>query len=66
MQYGPDPNAIYPNEAVKSVCYIKKRFDDELIDYLLKLQWWNWSAEKIFDNLEALYSGDLDRIKSII
>jgi virginiamycin A acetyltransferase len=23
MQYGPDPNAIYPNEAIKSVCYIK-------------------------------------------
>lgn len=23
MQYGPDPNAIYPNEAIKSVCFIK-------------------------------------------
>lgn len=23
MQYGPDPNAIYPNEAIKSICYIK-------------------------------------------
>ena len=23
MQYGPDPNAIYPNEKIKSVCYIK-------------------------------------------
>ncbi|CAM4480448.1 hypothetical protein PbDSM24746_38120 [Paenibacillus macerans] len=23
MQYGPDPNAIYPNEAIKSMCYIK-------------------------------------------
>ena len=23
MQYGPDPNAIYPNEEIKSICYIK-------------------------------------------
>lgn len=23
MKYGPNPNAIYPNEAVKSVCFIK-------------------------------------------
>lgn len=23
MQYDPDPNAIYPNEKIKSVCYIK-------------------------------------------
>lgn len=23
MQFGPDPDAIYPNEAIKSVCFIK-------------------------------------------
>ena len=23
MPYGPDPNAVYPNPAVKSVCFIK-------------------------------------------
>ncbi|MPM57216.1 hypothetical protein SDC9_104038 [bioreactor metagenome] len=23
MLYGPDPNAVYPNEAIKSVCFIK-------------------------------------------
>ena len=23
MQYGPDPNAIHPNENIKSLCYIK-------------------------------------------
>lgn len=44
---------------------LKKRFDDELIEYLLKLQWWNWSAEKITANLEILFSSDLDRIKQI-
>src|SRR5690554_6076902 len=23
MQYGPDPSSIYPNENIKSICYIK-------------------------------------------
>lgn len=44
---------------------IKKRFDDELIDYLLQLKWWDWPAEKITENLEILCSGDLSRIKQI-
>ena len=45
---------------------IKKRFDDELIDYLIALKWWDWSAEKIFNNLEALCSGDLSKIMMIV
>ncbi|WP_106449627.1 Vat family streptogramin A O-acetyltransferase [Trichococcus alkaliphilus] len=44
---------------------IKKRFDDDLIEYLLYLEWWNWDSEKIFNNLEILCSGDLSKIKSI-
>jgi virginiamycin A acetyltransferase len=44
---------------------IKKRFDDELIEYLLSIKWWDWSVQKIFNNLEALCSGDLTRIKKI-
>ena len=45
---------------------IRKRFDDELIAYLLELKWWDWDADKIFKNMEALCSGDLNRIKDII
>ena len=44
---------------------IRKRFDDELIDYLLKLKWWDWNSDKIFKNMGALCSGDLNRIKNI-
>ena len=44
---------------------IRKRFDDELIEYLLKLKWWDWNPQKIFDNLETLCSGDLNKIKTI-
>lgn len=44
---------------------IKKRFEDKLIDYLIDLKWWDWTAEKIFNNLEALCSGDLSKIMTI-
>ena len=44
---------------------IRKRFDEELIDYLLKLKWWNWDADKIFRNMQALCSGDLTQIKNV-
>lgn len=44
---------------------IKKRFDDDLIEYLLYLKWWNWDSEKKFNNLGILCSGDLSKIKSI-
>lgn len=45
---------------------LRKRFEDELIEYLLRLQWWNWPPEKILENLDALCSADLDRIKKVI
>ena len=44
---------------------IRPRFDRELTDYLLKLRWWDWEPEKIFRNLEALCSGDLEQIPRI-
>lgn len=44
---------------------IRKRFDDDLIRHLLELKWWDWPTHKIFDNLEALCSGDLAKIKEI-
>lgn len=45
---------------------LKKRFDDELIQYLLDLKWLDWPAEKVFNNLETLCSGDLSKIKSVM
>ena len=44
---------------------IRRRFDEELTAYLLELQWWDWDAEKIFRNMEALCSGDLEKIRNI-
>lgn len=44
---------------------LRRRFDDELTAYLLDLKWWDWPAEKIFENLEILCSGDLAKIRQI-
>lgn len=53
--------------AVGNPCEVKrKRFDEDLIEYLLQIKWWDWNAEKIFKNMEALCSGDLNKIKNII
>lgn len=53
--------------AVGNPCEVKrKRFDEDLIEYLLQIKWWNWNSEKIFKNMEALCSGDFTKIKNII
>ena len=53
--------------AVGNPCEVKrKRFDEDLIEYLLQIKWWDWNSEKIFKNMEALCSGDLTKIKNII
>lgn len=44
---------------------IRRRFDEELTAYLLELKWWDWDAGKIFRNMEALCSGDLEKIRNI-
>lgn len=56
-----EPYTIYGGNPAK---FIKKRFNDEKIEFLLKLQWWNWDEEKIFSNLEILTSEfGLDQLK---
>lgn len=43
--------------------FIKKRFNDEKIEFFLKLQWWNWSEEEIFNHLDMLTSkGGLEKL----
>lgn len=52
--------------AVGNPCrVIRKRFDDKMIEFLLKLKWWDWSPEKIFKNLDVLCSHDIEKIKEL-
>lgn len=42
---------------------IRKRFDEELIDLMLKLQWWNRSIEDINDLIPLLTNSNLKTVK---
>ena len=42
---------------------IRKRFSDEVIAELEKIQWWNWDIKKITENLENITGGDIKKLK---
>ena len=44
---------------------IKKRFDDETINFLLKLKWWNLEDEDINKISPILCSNDIEKLKSL-
>ena len=56
------PYCVVGGNPIKIIRY---RFDRETIENLLDLKWWDWSAEKIFNNLDILCSGDLTKIKDV-
>ena len=39
---------------------IRKRFDDEVIEMLLTIKWWDWSIEKIEENIHIIAGKDID------
>ena len=39
------------------------RFDRETVSELLRLQWWNWTEEKIKANIQYIQSGDLKSLQ---
>lgn len=41
---------------------IKKRFNDETIAKLLKIKWWDWSYDKIQENIKYIQAGDIDNL----
>ncbi len=43
---------------------IRKRFSEEVIDSLLKIKWWDWPKERIAENIGAIQSGDIERLKN--
>lgn len=43
--------------------FIKKRFDDELIDLLLRFQWWNLEPEALVGILPLLCEPDLEKVQ---
>ena len=46
--------------------FIRKRFDDELIELLLQWKWWDLPPEQLVDALPILCNSDLDEVKKQI
>ena len=44
---------------------IRKRFSDETIASLLEIKWWNWSKEQIAKNIEAIQTGNIEKLKGL-
>ena len=44
---------------------IRKRFSDDVISELLKLQWWNWSENRIKKNIAAIQAGQIENLRSL-
>lgn len=44
----------------------RKRFDDELIELLEELAWWNWNVEAVTEFLPFLTSPDVEAVRSEI
>lgn len=42
---------------------IRKRFDNETLDELFKIKWWDWPEEKIARNIQAIQSGCLIQLQ---
>lgn len=42
---------------------IKYRFEKKIIDELVEIAWWDWSAEKITQNLDAITNADIEVLK---
>ena len=43
--------------------FVKKRFDDEMIDLLLRVRWWDFAPERLAETLPLLCDPDLDKVR---
>ncbi|AOT07870.1 Vat family streptogramin A O-acetyltransferase [Pseudoalteromonas luteoviolacea] len=42
---------------------IKMRFEQDVIEMLQDIAWWNWPVEKVTEHLEAIVGNDLETLK---
>lgn len=55
-----EPYTIVGGNPIK---LIRKRFDDEFIEILLELKWWNFDKEKLLKFLPILCDENIERTK---
>ena len=56
------PYEIWGGNPARLIC---KRFPDDIIECLEKIQWWNWDIEKIEQNVDVLIGNDFERIRQL-
>lgn len=44
---------------------IRKRFDADTIQFLLKLRWWDWNVEQITQHLKWITEGSIEELKKL-
>ena len=44
---------------------VRMRFEPELIGLLLRLRWWDWDADRIFEHMDVLTGGDLQKLRAL-
>jgi virginiamycin A acetyltransferase len=42
---------------------LRMRFSDDIVNELLSIRWWDWSAEKITRNLSSIVGADLNTLR---
>jgi acetyltransferase-like isoleucine patch superfamily enzyme len=57
-----EPYSIVVGNPGKS---ISKRFEEEVIEKMLKFQWWNWKDHVIMSNSERIFTEDLESFFSL-
>lgn len=46
--------------------FVRQRFQKEIVEELQQIQWWNWEDEKVFRNIPAITSNDLQKLRDAI
>lgn len=49
----------------KPCAAVRQRYSPEVVDFLRRLEWWDWPDDMIFDNLEIICSGNIEKMKEI-
>lgn len=45
---------------------IRRRLQDDVIEILLQVQWWDWDIEKILENVDTLLSNDKNKLLTLM
>lgn len=56
--------APYAIAAGNAATVVRTRFDDNTVDRLLAIAWWDWPVEKIGRNLDAIRGADIERLEA--